>query len=61
MEEHVGYISNAFNVSIENFRWKTTIEITRFTCEDNIKMDRRDIGCKGVNWIQQVKKGQMVG
>jgi hypothetical protein len=44
-------ITISYRISVEKPEGKRSLEIPRSECEDNIKMDLREIGCVGINWI----------
>jgi hypothetical protein len=48
---HIGEGKWVYRVSVRRFEGKRTLERPRHRWEDNIKMDLREIGINGVNWI----------
>jgi predicted small integral membrane protein len=45
-------IRNAYKIIIGKPKMKKPIWKFRFTCEDNIKMDLKEIGYKRLDWIK---------
>jgi hypothetical protein len=50
-----------FQVLVGRPECKRSLGRPRHRWEDNIKLDHREIGMNGVNWIQLAQDGPMVG
>jgi hypothetical protein len=49
---HMGEGRDVYRVLVGNPEGKRPLGRPRCRCEDNIKMDLREIGIDGVNWIE---------
>jgi hypothetical protein len=47
----MGGMRNAYNILVGKPEWKRPFGRPRHQWEDNIKMDLREIGWEGVDWI----------
>jgi hypothetical protein len=47
----MGAMRNAFNILVGKFQGKRTLGRNRRRLKDNIRMDLREIGWEGVDWI----------
>jgi hypothetical protein len=48
--KRMGEMRNAYKVLVGTSERKRAIERSRLSWEDNIKMDLKEIGCKGAGW-----------
>jgi hypothetical protein len=51
----MGEMRNAYNILVGKSEVKRPFGIPRLRWEDNIKMDLKEIGWEGVDWIHQVQ------
>jgi hypothetical protein len=52
---HIGGMRNVYKIFIGKLEVEKLLGRPRHRWEDNIRMDLRDIGCKGVDWILLVQ------
>jgi hypothetical protein len=52
---HVGEMRNSYNILVEKHDGKSPLGRPRRRQENNIRMDLREIGWKGVDWIHLVQ------
>jgi hypothetical protein len=46
---------NAYKISVRKLQGKIPLGRPGDICKDNIQMDHKEIGCKGVNWINLIQ------
>jgi hypothetical protein len=49
--ENMGEIRSAYKILVRKPEGKRSFGSPRHRCEGNIKMDLREIGCEGMDWI----------
>jgi hypothetical protein len=53
--EHRGEMRNEYNILSEKPKRKSPLGKTRRRCEDNIRLDVREIGWEGLGWMQMAQ------